>query len=172
MLFNARCFETVSGTGQCDRCGHFHGSAPFGRTAEMEYGHGHRIQYETFNRLPVYYGGDRYDSNDTEFFPNAPEEMENMMCTQRRPDGGDNRNVNMVNMTPMCRTVLKGVWREVNKSTADESSDTSRTDTADFDYTDCQLETDVWDDMYCPVWIPGSRMVDSASQASQALSNN
>ena len=107
-------------------------------------------QYETFNGLPVYYSGDRYDSDDTkEFFPNAPEEMENMTCTQRRPDGGDNRNVNTVNMTPMCRTVLKGVQREVNGSTADESSDTSRTDTADLDYTGCQLETDVWDDMYC-----------------------
>ena len=93
-------------------------------------------------------------------------------CTQRRPDGGDNRSVNMVNRTPMCRTVLKGARREVNESTADESSDTSRTDTADLDYTDCQLETEVWDNMYCPVWITGSRMVDSASQASQALSNN
>ena len=66
---------------------------------------------------------------------------------------------------------VKRAWREVNESTADEPSDTSKTDTADLDYTDCQLETDVWDDMYCPVWIPGSRMVDSASQASQALSN-
>ena len=30
----------------------------------------------------------------------------------------------------------------------------------------------MWDDMDCPVWIYGSRMVDSSSQASQALSSN
>ena len=42
-------------------------------------------QYETFNGLPVYYGGDRYDSDDKEeFIPNAPDEMEYMTCTQRR----------------------------------------------------------------------------------------
>ena len=66
-------------------------------------------QYETFNSLPVYYGGDRYDSDDTEeFITNDLDGMEYMMCTQRRPDGGDNRSVNAVNMTPMCRTVCKG----------------------------------------------------------------
>ena len=125
-------------------------------------------QYETFNGLPVYYGGDRYDLDDTEeFIPNAPDGMEYMTCTQRHPDGGDNRSVNAVNMTPMCRTVLKGTWRE-----ADESSDTSRTDMAELDDTDCQLETDVWIYMDCPVWISGSRMVDSSSQASQELSSN
>ena len=94
-------------------------------------------------------------------------EHEYMTCTQRSPDGGDNRSVNTVDMTPMCRTVSKGTRREV-----DASSDTSRTDTAELDDTDCQLETDVWDDMDCPVWISGLRMVDSSSQASQALSSN
>ena len=124
-------------------------------------------QYETFNGLLVYYGGDRYDLDDTEFIHNAPEEMEYMTCTQCCPGGGDNRSVNMVNMTPMCRTVSKGAGREV-----DESSDTSRMDTAELDDMDCQLETDVWDDMDCPVWISGLRMVDSSSHASQALSSN
>ena len=38
-------------------------------------------QYETFNGLPVYYGGDRYDLDDTEeFIPNAPDEMEYTTC--------------------------------------------------------------------------------------------
>ena len=125
-------------------------------------------QYETFNGLPVYYGGDRYDSDDTEeFIPNAPDEMEYMMCTQHRLDGGDNRRVNTVNMVPMCRTVSKGARREV-----DESSDTSRTDTAELHDTDGQLESDVWDDMDRPVWIYGLHMVDNSSQASQALSSN
>ena len=119
-------------------------------------------QYETFNGLPVYYSGDRYDLEDTEeFIPNALDGMEYMTCTQRRPDGGDNRSVDAINMTPMCQTVSKGARRE-----ADESSDASRTDTAELDDADCQLETDVWDDMDCPVWISGSRMVDSSSQAS------
>ena len=63
--------------------------------------------------------------------------------------------------------MLKGARRET-----DESSDTSRMDTAELDDADCQLETDVWDDMDCPVWISGSRMVDSSTQASQALSSN
>ena len=125
-------------------------------------------QYETFNGLPVYYGGDRYDSDDTEeFIPNALDGKEYMTCTQRRPDGGDHRSVNAVNMTLMCRNVSKGARRE-----ADESSDASRTDTAELDDTDCQLEMDVWDDMDCPMWISGSRMVDSSSQASQVSSSN
>ena len=75
--------------------------------------------------------------------------------------------MNVVNMTPMCRTVSKGARRE-----ADESSDMSRTDTAELDDTDCQLETDVLEDMDCPVWISGSRMVDSSSRAGQAMSSN
>ena len=125
-------------------------------------------QYETFNGLPVYYGGDRYYSDDTEeFIPNGPNEMEYMTCTQPRPDGGDNRSVNTVDMTPICRTVSKGERRE-----GDESSDTSRTNTPELHDTDCRLDSDVWDDMNCPVWIYGSRMVDNSSQASQALSSN
>ena len=40
-------------------------------------------QYETFSGLPVYYGGDGYDSDDTEeFIPNDLDGMEYMMCTQ------------------------------------------------------------------------------------------
>ena len=125
-------------------------------------------QYETFNGLPVYYSGDRYNSDDTEeFIPNAPDEMEYMTCTQRRLDGGDNRSVNTVTIGPMCLTVSKGARREV-----DESSDTSRTDTAELHDMDGQLESDAWEDMDRPVWIYGSRMVDSLSQASQALSSN
>ena len=40
-------------------------------------------QYETFNGLPVYYGGDMYDSEDTEeFVPNVSDRLECMMCTR------------------------------------------------------------------------------------------
>ena len=48
-------------------------------------------QYETFSGLPVYYGGDRYDSDDTEeLIPNDLDGMECMTFTQRRSDSGDN----------------------------------------------------------------------------------
>ena len=129
-------------------------------------------QYETFNGLPVYYGGDRYDSDDSEeFFPDAPEEMNNMMWNQSRPDGGDNNSVNTVNMTLRCGTVSDESRREVIDYTVDEYSDKSETDTADLDDMDCQLETDVWDDIYCPVWISDSSMMNSAGQAEQLLLN-
>ena len=60
-------------------------------------------QYETFNGLPVYYGGDMYDSQESEDDPlervrvayvedynfDVPEGMELMAYNQRRPDGGE-----------------------------------------------------------------------------------
>ena len=96
-------------------------------------------QYETFNGLPVYYGGDMYDSEDSEDDPleraraayvedykfDVPEGMELMAYNQRRPDGGDAWSMDTVDMVPMCRTVscvTRIVW--------DEFSDTSGTDTA------------------------------------------
>ena len=42
-------------------------------------------QYETFNGLPVYYGGDKYDSDDSEEFY-----MEDEVRNQSRPGRGDN----------------------------------------------------------------------------------
>ena len=127
-------------------------------------------QYETFNGLPVYYGGDMYDSEDTEeFVPNALDGMEYMTYTQRLPDGGDNRSVNAVNMAPMCRTVSR-----VARCEPDESSDTSRTDTAELeelDSGDCDLGTDVWEYIDCPVLIAGSRVDNSLYISSQAISN-
>ena len=45
-------------------------------------------QYETFNGMPLYYGGDMYDSEDTEeFVPNAPDTLERTRRTQRLSDG-------------------------------------------------------------------------------------
>ena len=96
MLSDVRCLKPIGGTGQYNRGGYFHGSAPWGlrrwnTNMDIEY------RYETFNGLPVYYGGDRYDSDGMEeFIPNAPNEMEYMTCTQRRLDGEDNRSVNTV----------------------------------------------------------------------------
>ena len=96
-------------------------------------------QYETFNGLPVYYGGDMYDSEDSEDDPlervrtayvedynfDVPEGMELMTYNRRRPDGGEARSVDTVDMVPMCRTVSC-----VTRIAPDESSDTSGTDTA------------------------------------------
>ena len=71
----------------------------------MEYRHDSEYQYEAFNGLPVYYGGDNYDSDDSEeFWLDTPEEMDNSMRNQSRPDGGDNNSVNMVDVTPKCNT--------------------------------------------------------------------
>ena len=62
-------------------------------------------QYETFNGLPVYYNKNKYDSDDSEeFFLDTPEEINNRMRNQSRPDGGDNKSVNMVDVTPKGNT--------------------------------------------------------------------
>ena len=64
-------------------------------------------QYETLNGLPVYYGGDMYDYEDSEDDPlerahavyvvdynfDVLEGMELMAYNQRRPDGGEARSV-------------------------------------------------------------------------------
>ena len=59
-------------------------------------------QYETFNGLLVYYGGDMHDSEDDplerartayveDYNFDVPEGMELMAYNQRRPDGGSER---------------------------------------------------------------------------------
>ena len=107
-------------------------------------------QYETFNGLPVYYGGDLYDSEDSEEYDpvemartayvedynyDVPEGMELMTYTRRRPDGGETRGVNtvQVDMIRMCRTVSC-----VTRIEPDESSDTSRTETAELEESDIE----------------------------------
>ena len=129
-------------------------------------------QYETFSGLPVYYGGDKYDSDDSEeFFPDTSEDMNNRMRNQSRPDGGDNNSVNMVDVTPKCHKASDKLGSKVFDYTADEDSDTSKTVTADLDDTDCQMETHIWDDTYGPVWICDPSMVNSAGQAEQLWLN-
>ena len=54
----------------------------------------------------------------------VPEGMKLMAYNQRRPDGGEARSVDKVDMVPMCRTVSC-----VTRIARDESSDTSGTDT-------------------------------------------
>ena len=69
----------------------------------------------------------------------------------------------------MCRTVSR-----VARCEPDESSDTSRMDTAELeelDSGDCDLGTDVWEDIDCSVLIAGSRADNSLCVSSQAISN-
>ena len=62
-----------------------------------------------FNRLPVYYGGDLYDTEDTdEFDPDVQERMDFVNYAHSRPDGGETRGIDMVDMVYMCRTVSGG----------------------------------------------------------------
>ena len=100
-------------------------------------------QYETFNGLPVYYGGYSgymYDLEDSEeddplemalaayvedYNFDVIEGMELMVYNRCRPDGGEARIGDTVDMFPMCQTVSC-----VTQIGPDESSDTSGTDTA------------------------------------------
>ena len=53
---------------------------------DMEY------HYEIFNLLPVYYGGDLYDTEDTdEFDTDVQERMDFLNYTHSHPDGGETR---------------------------------------------------------------------------------
>ena len=140
-------------------------------------------QHETFNGLPVYFGGDMYDSEDTEEYDpfemaraayvdynfDVPEGMELMTYNRGLPDGGDARGVNEADMVPMCWTVSC-----VARCEPDESSDTSRTDTTELEETDiedCDLWTDLWEDKDCPVFIAGSIVDNSLCISSQEMSS-
>ena len=78
-------------------------------------------QYERFNGLPVYYGGDMYDSEDSEeddplelaraayvedYNFDIPEGMDFMVRHRGRSlDDCENRMDDTVDMVPMCQTV-------------------------------------------------------------------
>ena len=64
-------------------------------------------QYDMVNGVSVYYGGDPYDSEDTEEFdPAVPKGMEFRTPTHSHPDDGEKRSLDIVDMVYMCRTVL------------------------------------------------------------------
>ena len=107
------------------------------------------------NGLPVYYGGDMYDLVDAEDDPleralavyvedynfDVPEGMELMAYNRRCPNGGEARNVDTVDMVPMCRTVAG-----VTRIAPDDSSDTSGTETAEFISLDLEVSAQ-WPDL-------------------------
>ena len=97
-----------------------------------------------------------YDSEDSEEYDplevaraayvedynfDVPEGMELMTYTRRRPEGGEARDVNTVDMVPMCQTVSC-----VTRIEPDESSDTSGTDTAVIEGSDIE-DFCLWPDL-------------------------
>ena len=71
----------------------------------------------------------------------VPEGMELMTYTRRRPDGGEARDVNPVDMVPMCQTVSC-----VTRIEPDEFSYTSGTDTAVIEGSDIE-DLCLWPDL-------------------------
>ena len=98
-------------------------------------------QYETFNGLPVYHGGDMYDSEDSEgdnplerartsyvedYNFDIPEGMDLMVNHRSRSsDDSETRRDDTVDMVPVCQMVSC-----VTRIGPDEFSDTSGTETA------------------------------------------
>ena len=98
-------------------------------------------QYETFNGLPVYYGGDMYDSEDSEWDDplelasvayvedynfDIPEGMDLMVHRRSRSsDGSEIQRDDQVDMVPVCRMVSC-----VTRNGPDTFSDASGTETA------------------------------------------
>ena len=85
-------------------------------------------QYETFSVLPVYYGGDMYDSEDSEeddplelacatyvedYNFDVPEGMELMVYKRCRPDDGEARSVDTVDNMPDC-VMCHANWTRCN----------------------------------------------------------
>ena len=85
-----------------------------------------KYDYETFNGLPVYYGRDLYDTEDTdEFDPDVQEIIDFITHLHSRPDGGETRGVDTVNMVYMCRTVSgdkPGAQDEPDRSSETDAS--------------------------------------------------
>ena len=116
-------------------------------------------QYETFNGLPVYYGGDLCDSEELEEHDtldlacaayaeddnfDAPEGMDLMTYTHSRPNGGEIRGVDTVDMVYMCQTVSWAMPRA-----QDEPDRTSEMDALDIEELDiegfCRFP-DLWEE--------------------------
>ena len=105
-------------------------------------------QYEAFNGLPVYYGGDLCDSEELEEYEalklaratyaedynfDAPEGMELITYTHSHLDGGETRGVDMVDMVSKCRTVSR-----VTPRAQDEPDGTSESDASNIEELDIE----------------------------------
>ena len=104
-------------------------------------------QYETFNGLPVYYGGDAYDSEDSErddpfalaivayvedYNFDVPEGMDLVVHRRSRSsDGSGTQRDDQVDMVPVCQMVSC-----VTRNGPDTFSDASGTETAAVDGQD------------------------------------
>ena len=105
-------------------------------------------QYETLNGLPVYYGGDMYDSQVSEeddpleraraayvedYNFDIPEGLDLMIHHRCRPEDCEARGDDTVDMVPVCQTVSC-----VMRIGPDEFSDTSGMETAVVDGPDME----------------------------------
>ena len=128
-------------------------------------------QYETFNSLPVYYGGDMYDSEDSEEYDplemaraacvadcdfDVPEGMESMTYTRRRPDGGEARIVGGVDMVPTCQNVPSDTVGTEPSAVMEGS-----------DIEDFCLRTDLLNEEDCSISNVGSSMDNSLCMSEQ-----
>ena len=101
-------------------------------------------QYETFNGMPVYYGGDMYDSEDSDWDDpyalasaayvedynfDVPEGMDLMVHRRNRiPDSSDAQQDGQTDVAPVCQTVSC-----VPRNESDVFDDDSLTEAADAD---------------------------------------
>ena len=91
-----------------------------------------KYDYETFYGLPVYYGGDLHDTEDTdEFDPDVQEGIDFITYTYSRPECGEMRGVDTVDMVYMCRTVSGD-----KPGAQDEPDRSSKTDASHFEELD------------------------------------
>ena len=108
-------------------------------------------QYETFNGLPMYHGSDLCDSKELEEYDtldlaraayaeddnfDAPEGMDLITYTHSRPDSGETRGADTVDMVYMCQT---GSWAMPRAQ--DEPDRTS-----DMDASDNEEFPDLWEE--------------------------
>ena len=130
-------------------------------------------QYETFNGLPVYYGGDMYDSDDSEEYDplenydfDNPEGIESMTYTRCRPDGGEARIAGGVDIVPTCQNVSC-----VTRSEPDVPSDTAGSDPSAVmegsDTEDFCLWTDLLNEGDCSISNVGSNVDNSLCMSEQ-----
>ena len=116
--------------------------------------------YEIFNRLPVYYGRDLYDTEDTdEFDPDVQEIMDFLNCTHSHPDGGETRGVHTVDMVYMCRTVSGD--KPGAQDEPDRSSETDASCMEDFDATGDNSDTDSVGELEYNTWNDACKNVDA-----------
>ena len=106
-------------------------------------------QYETFNGMPVYYGGDMYDSEDSDWDDlyalasvayvedynfDVPEGMDLMVHHHSRdPDSSDVQQDCQMDVAPVCQTVSCVTWDEWDTFDDDSLAEATDADSPNMD---------------------------------------